>query len=87
MSINEALIEQAITSNTKAIVPVHYAGISCNMDAIMDIAGRNDLFVIEDAAQAMMSSYSGKSLGTIGHMGAYSFHDTKNYTSAGEGAY
>jgi len=85
MNIDESLIEQAITSKTKAIVPVHYAGVSCEMDVIMDIANRHGLYVIEDAAQGMMSTYKGKPLGTIGHLGAYSFHDTKNYTSGGEG--
>lgn len=85
MNIDETLIEQAITNKTKVIVPVHYAGVACEMDVIMDIANRYDLFVIEDAAQGMMSTYKGKALGTIGHMGAYSFHETKNYTSGGEG--
>lgn len=85
MNIDETLIEAAITNKTKAIVPVHYAGVACEMDTIMEIAGRYNLFVIEDAAQAMMSTYKGKALGTIGHLGAYSFHETKNYTSAGEG--
>lgn len=85
MNINEIKIEQAITSKTKAIVPVHYAGVGCEMDTIMDIATRYNLFVVEDAAQGMMSSYKGKPLGTIGHLGAFSFHETKNYTSAGEG--
>lgn len=85
MNIDETKIEDAITDKTKAIVPVHYAGVSCEMDVIMDIANRYSLFVIEDAAQGMMSSYKGKALGTIGHLGAYSFHETKNYTSAGEG--
>ena len=85
MNIDETLIEAAINSNTKAIVPVHYAGVGCEMDVIMDIANRYNLFVIEDAAQGMMSSYKGKALGTIGHLGAYSFHETKNYTSGGEG--
>jgi dTDP-4-amino-4,6-dideoxygalactose transaminase len=85
MNIDEALIEKAITDKTKAIVPVHYAGVSCEMDVIMDIAERHNLFVVEDAAQAMMSSYRGKPLGTIGHFGAYSFHETKNYSSGGEG--
>lgn len=85
MNINEQLIEAAITSKTRVIVPVHYAGVACEMDTIMDIANRHNLFVIEDAAQGMMSSYKGKALGTIGHMGAYSFHETKNYTSGGEG--
>ena len=85
MNIDETKIEQAITPKTKVIVPVHYAGVSCDMDKIMNIAERHNLFVVEDAAQGMMSSYKGRPLGTIGHMGAYSFHDTKNYTSAGEG--
>ncbi len=85
MNIDENLIEAAITSKTKAIVPVHYAGVACEMDAIMDIAARHELFVIEDAAQGMMSTYKGRALGSIGHMGAYSFHETKNYTSGGEG--
>ncbi len=85
MNIDETKIEQAITDKTKAIVPVHYAGVACEMDIIMDIATRYNLFVVEDAAQGMMSSYKGKALGTIGHMGTFSFHETKNYTSAGEG--
>lgn len=85
MNIDETLIEAAITERTKAIVPVHYAGIACEMDEIMAIAERHGLFVIEDAAQGMMSTYKGKALGTIGHMAAYSFHETKNYTSGGEG--
>lgn len=85
MNIDETKIEQAITSKTKVIVPVHYAGVSCEMDTIMDIAKKYNLFVVEDAAQGMMSTYKGKALGTIGHLGAYSFHETKNYTSAGEG--
>lgn len=85
MNLDETLIEAAITDKTKAIVPVHYAGVACEMDTIMDIARRHDLFVIEDAAQAMMSTYKGRPLGTIGHLAAFSFHETKNYTSAGEG--
>ncbi len=85
MNIDETKIEQAITDRTKAIVPVHYAGVGCEMDTIMDIAKKYNLFVIEDAAQGMMSKYKGKALGTIGHLGTYSFHETKNYTSAGEG--
>ncbi len=85
MNIDESLIERAITPKTKAIVPVHYAGVACEMDTIMDIASRYNLVVIEDAAQGMMSSYKGKALGTIGHIGTYSFHETKNYTSGGEG--
>lgn len=85
LNIDESLIEDAITERTKAIAVVHYAGVSCEMDAIMDIANRNNLYVIEDAAQGMMSTYKGKPLGSIGHLGAYSFHETKNYTSGGEG--
>lgn len=85
MNIDESKIEVAITDKTKAIVPVHYAGVGCEMDTIMEIASKYNLFVVEDAAQGMMSSYKGKALGTIGHLGAFSFHETKNYTSAGEG--
>ncbi|HIP12308.1 MAG TPA: dTDP-4-amino-4,6-dideoxygalactose transaminase [Arcobacter sp.] len=85
MNIDEKKIEQAITHKTKVIVPVHYAGVACEMDVIMDIANRHTLFVVEDAAQGMMSSYKGKPLGSIGHFGTFSFHETKNYTSAGEG--
>ena len=85
MNMDEKLIEAAITPKTKAIVPVHYAGVGCEMDVIMEVANRYGLFVVEDAAQGMMSSYKGKPLGTIGHIGAFSFHETKNYTSAGEG--
>ena len=84
MNIDENLIEAAITKRTKAIVPVHYAGVSCEMDTIMDIARRHNLIVIEDAAQGVMSTYKGKALGTIGDFGCYSFHETKNY-SMGEG--
>lgn len=84
MNINEALIENAITKNTRAIVPVHYAGVACEMDTIMDIANKHGLLVIEDAAQGVMGKYKEKYLGTIGHMGCYSFHETKNYT-CGEG--
>lgn len=85
MNIDETKIEAAITSKTKAIVPVHYAGVACEMDEIMTIASEYGLFVVEDAAQGMMSTYKGKALGSIGHIGAYSFHETKNYTSGGEG--
>ena len=84
MNIDENLIEAAITKKTKAIVPVHYAGVSCEMDTIMDIARRHNLIVIEDAAQGVMSTYKGRALGTIGDFGCYSFHETKNY-SMGEG--
>ena len=86
LNIDETLIEAAITPRTKAIVPVHYAGVACEMDAIMDIAQRHKLLVIEDAAQAVMSAYKGRSLGTIGHLGAYSFHETKNIISGEGGA-
>lgn len=85
LNIDEKLIEAAITPKTKAISPVHYAGVGCEMDTIMDIANRHCLFVIEDAAQGIMSTYKGRALGTIGHMAAYSFHETKNITSGGEG--
>ena len=85
MNIDEKLIEQAITDKTKAIVVVHYAGVACEMDTIMNISSKNGLIVVEDAAQAMNSFYKGKPLGTIGHIGAFSFHETKNFTSAGEG--
>lgn len=84
MNIDETKIEAAITKKTKAIVPVHYAGVACEMDTIMDIARRHNLLVIEDAAQGVMSTYHGKALGTIGDFGCYSFHETKNY-SMGEG--
>ncbi|ENM5935840.1 dTDP-4-amino-4,6-dideoxygalactose transaminase [Vibrio mimicus] len=85
MNIDEDLIEAAITEKTKAIVPVHYAGTSCDMDKVMAIAEKYGLYVIEDAAQCVMSRYKGKPLGSIGHIGAFSFHETKNYTSGGEG--
>lgn len=84
MNIDEKLIEDAITDKTKAIVPVHYAGVSCEMDKIMDIAKRHNLYVVEDAAQGIMSSYKGQALGTFGEFGCFSFHETKNY-SMGEG--
>lgn len=84
MNLDETLIEDAITEHTRAIVPVHYAGVACEMDTIMEIAGRHGLFVVEDAAQGMMASYKGRMLGTIGDFGCYSFHETKNY-SMGEG--
>jgi dTDP-4-amino-4,6-dideoxygalactose transaminase len=86
LNIDESLIEAAINSRTKAIVPVHYAGVACEMDTIMDIARRHDLLVIEDAAQGIMSAYKGRSLGSIGHLGAYSFHETKNLISGEGGA-
>ncbi len=84
MNIDETLIEQAITKKTKAIVPVHYAGVACEMDTIMAIAKKQGLYVIEDAAQALFSFYRGQALGTIGDFGCFSFHETKNY-SCGEG--
>lgn len=84
MNIDENKIEAAITERTKAIAPVHYAGVGCEMDKIMEIAKRHNLFVIEDAAQGIMSEYKGKALGTFGEFGALSFHETKNY-SMGEG--
>lgn len=84
MNIDENLIEEAITSKTKAIVPVHYAGVGCEMDKIMDIARKYNLMVIEDDAQGIMSEYKGKALGTFGNFGCLSFHETKNY-SMGEG--
>lgn len=84
MNIDERLIEDAITEKTKAIVPVHYAGVACKMDKIMEIAKKYNLLVIEDAAQGVMSTYQGKALGSIGDFGCYSFHETKNY-SMGEG--
>lgn len=84
MNIDEKLIENAITDKTVAIVPVHYAGVSCEMDTIMEIAEKYNLKVVEDAAQGVMSKYKGKSPGTIGDYGCYSFHETKNY-SMGEG--
>ncbi len=84
MNIDETKIEAAITDRTRVIIAVHYAGVACEMDTIMDIARRHNLKVIEDAAQGVMSSYKGKALGTIGDFGCYSFHETKNY-SMGEG--
>lgn len=86
MNLDENLIESAITERTRAIIPVHYAGVSCEMDKILDIAKRYNLYVIEDAAQGVMSTYKGKYLGTIGDMGCFSFHDTKNYTMGEGGA-
>jgi dTDP-4-amino-4,6-dideoxygalactose transaminase len=86
LNIDEAMIEDAITDKTKAIVVVHYAGVACEMDAIMEIAGRHDLLVIEDDAQGMGSSYKGRPLGSIGHIAAVSFHETKNIISGEGGA-
>lgn len=84
MNLDETLLEDAITDKTRAIAAVHYAGVSCEMDTILEIAGRHHLTVVEDAAQGVMSSYKGRALGTIGDFGCYSFHETKNY-SMGEG--
>ncbi len=86
LNIDETKIEAAITDKTVAIVVVHYAGVGCEMDAIMEIAGRHGLLVIEDAAQGLMATYKGKALGTIGHLGTVSFHETKNITSGEGGA-
>jgi len=86
LNIDETLIEAAITARTKALVPVHYAGVACEMDTIMDIAKRHNLLVIEDAAQGVMATYKGKALGAIGHLGTLSFHETKNITSGEGGA-
>lgn len=84
-NIDPDKIEALITPRTKVIVPVHYAGVACDMDKIMDIANRHNLFVVEDAAQAIDSYYKGKPLGGIGHFGCFSFHETKNVTAGGEG--
>lgn len=86
LNIDETLIEQAVTARTRAICVVHYAGVGCDMDAIMAIAGRHGLIVVEDAAQGILSSYKGRPLGSIGHLGALSFHETKNVISGEGGA-
>jgi dTDP-4-amino-4,6-dideoxygalactose transaminase len=86
LNINENLIEEAITPRTRAIVPVHYAGVACEMDVIMDLSTKHSLYVIEDTAQAIMSTYKGRNLGTIGNFGACSFHETKNIISGEGGA-
>lgn len=86
MNIDENLIENAITDKTKAIVVVHYAGVACEMDKIMEISQKYDIPVVEDAAQGVMATYNGKALGTIGTFGCYSFHETKNYTMGEGGA-
>ena len=86
LNIDETLIEKAVTPKTKAILPVHYAGVACEMDTILEIAKKYNLFVIEDAAQGIMSKYKGKSLGTIGDLGCFSFHETKNIISGEGGA-
>lgn len=84
LNLDEAKIEAAVTARTRVIVPVHYAGVGCDMDAIMDIARRHNLIVVEDAAQGVNAFYKGRALGSIGHLGCYSFHETKNYI-CGEG--
>ncbi len=86
LNMDEKLIEAAITERTRALVPVHYAGVACEMDAIMDVAKKHDLRVVEDAAQGMMACYKGRQLGSIGDLGAYSFHETKNVISGEGGA-
>lgn len=86
LNLDERLIEAAITPRTRAIVPVHYAGVACEMDAIMTLANRHGLKVVEDAAQGVMASYKGRMLGSIGDLGAYSFHETKNVISGEGGA-
>jgi dTDP-4-amino-4,6-dideoxygalactose transaminase len=86
LNINETKIEERITARTKALCPVHYAGVSCEMDAILALSCKRRLFVVEDAAQGMMAKYRGKPLGTLGDFGAYSFHETKNFSSGEGGA-
>ena len=86
LNMDENLVEAAISERTKAIVPVHYAGVACEMDTIMEIAQRHNLLVVEDSAQGVNSTYKGNYLGTIGHLGAYSFHETKNFISGEGGA-
>jgi dTDP-4-amino-4,6-dideoxygalactose transaminase len=86
LNMDENLIEKAISDKTRAVVPVHYAGVACEMDTIMEIAGEYNLFVVEDAAQGVNSTYKGRYLGTLGHLGAYSFHETKNFISGEGGA-
>ena len=86
LNLDETLVADAIGARTRAVVPVHYAGIACEMDTIMALADYNRLFVVEDAAQGVLSSYKGRALGSIGHLGAYSFHETKNLISGEGGA-
>jgi dTDP-4-amino-4,6-dideoxygalactose transaminase len=86
LNLDESRIERAITGRTRAIFPVHYAGVACEMDAIMSLAERHDLFVVEDAAQGVNAFYKGRALGSIGHLGCFSFHETKNYISGEGGA-
>lgn len=85
MNMDHTKIEAAITTRTRAIVPVHYAGVACDMDAIMSLVEKHHLLVVEDAAQSLTSTYNSKALGSIGHMGCFSFHETKNFTSGGQG--
>lgn len=85
MNIDLDAVERAITSRTKVVVPVHYAGVSCDMDRLMTLSRKHGFYVVEDAAQAVMSTYKGRALGSIGHLGCFSFHETKNYTAGGEG--
>jgi len=85
MNLDVKAVKSAITDKTKAIVPVHYAGVSCDMTTLMNLAEQHNLWVVEDAAQGVMSTYKNKALGTLGHIGCFSFHETKNYTSGGEG--
>ena len=85
MNMDHSRIEAAITSKTRAIVPVHYGGVACNMDAIMIIAKKHGLMVVEDAAPSLTATYQSKALGSIGHVGCFSFHETKNFTSGGQG--
>lgn len=86
LNLDECLLEDAITNKTKVILPVHYGGVACEMDTVLSIAGRHDLMVVEDAAQGVNATYNGRYLGTIGHLGAYSFHETKNFISGEGGA-
>jgi len=86
LNLDESLIEAAVTDRTKAVVPVHYAGVACEMDTILGIARKHDLLVIEDAAQGVNATYKGRYLGTLGHLAAYSFHETKNFISGEGGA-
>ena len=85
MNISLDAVENAISPKTKVVVPVHYAGVSCDMDRLMTLSKKHGFFVVEDAAQAVMSTYKGRALGSIGHLGCFSFHETKNYTAGGEG--
>ena len=84
-NIDAGKIEALITPKTKVIVPVHYAGVACDMDRILEIANKHNILVVEDAAQAIDSYYKGRPLGSIGHLGCFSFHETKNVTAGGEG--